>query len=382
MKKLFLIFGNSLRRSKFIVFASLVCGLGLCVLYNGMTGLINTNYEGIPIGLMIREETPVTDDLRTYLADELGMELTESTDEDFMNSELVERRVAAVVEVPEGYAEALLAEEPLPLLVSFLDDYANAAFVQGYLEVYGASVATLALGANGDMATLTEMFGDLRENIAPVTTQSAQGDSLLEITRKEAFRTVMGFYMMLASLFLGFGVALAIYEDRKKGLYRRVKATNVIPGQYIAGNCLSGLVIALMMILPLIVFLMINQISLGIGVGQIFLICLLYSTFSVAFAMVAALYLQSRNAIVAALVGTSTIMNMLGGAYFPIDTAPDFLQKLARATPQFWTGEAVDTLMVDPSASWSMSAIIVALFALLCFILAGARFAEGGRKRR
>ncbi len=134
MKKTGILFLNTLRRSRMILLAALCCGIALCFIYGLMAQLYGDEYEGIPVGLIAREETAVTRDFRRYLTEDLGMQVLESTDEEHLNTELVERHISAVVEVPAGFEAALLAGQPVPLLVSFLDDYANAAFVQAYLQ--------------------------------------------------------------------------------------------------------------------------------------------------------------------------------------------------------------------------------------------------------
>lgn len=380
MKKTWIIFLNTLRRSRLILLVAVACGIVLCVIYNLMANLEGSYYAGIPVGLLSHEETAITRDFRSYLIDDLGMEVTESEDIEYLNTELVERHIAAVIEVPKGYENAMLSGEAMPLPVSFLDDYANAAFVQGYLESYTASLATLALGADGDGAQLQEMLGQLHEAMPPLEAQATTGTSLAEITQRGAFRQIMGFYMMFSFL-LAFATALQLFDDRTKGLYSRVKGSNVRTIQYLVGICTVGLLDAIALILPFFIYMSIIQPAIGIQLWQAGVLCLLYALFVVGIALVASLYLSTRSAITAAIVGASTITCLLGGAYFPIETSPDFLQKLAHATPQFWFIDALEALQADASASWWLSALVISLFALLCFILSGIRFVQGEKTR-
>lgn len=380
MKKALLIFYNTLRRSRLILLVALLCGIALCFVFGAMANMFGGNYGGIPVGLLAHEETAVTADFRAYLTDELGMEVTESDDIEYLNTELVERHIAAVVEIPQGFEDALLAGGPIPLEVSFLDDYANAAFVQGYLENYTSGLATLALGAGGDAEKLEAMLGDLQGYMIPVETQVTTGTSLQTITQQSAFRQVMGFYLMFCFL-LAFATALQLFDDRQNGLYNRVKVSNVRTMQYLVGTCSVGMVNAVVLIAPFFIYIAVIKADIGIHLWQAAVLCLLYALFVVAIALAASLYLATKNAITAGIVGASTIMCMLGGAYFPITTSPDFLQKLARATPQFWFINAVEALQENIAASWWLNAAAIVLFALLFFILAGIRFVQGGKKR-
>ncbi len=381
MKKTFILFKTTLRRSLPILIIALLGGGLFCLIYNGMASLINQDYEGIPIGFYPHEETAVTADLRAYLQGELGMELTESADTEFLNTEMVERNIAAVVEVPKGFEAALLRGEGIPLEVSFLDDYENSAFVMSYLENYTAGLTTLALGAGGSAKTLERMMGGLGEAMMPVNTRKNDGDAQVAATQQNAFRQVLGFYLMF-SFMLAFGLAGQLLEDRKKGLYMRMKATRLRTAQYLIGACAPSLLYAAALIAPFFVYMALAKQAIGLYLWQAVVLCLLYSLFVVAFAVLTSMYLNTRNALSAAIIGTATITCMLGGAYFPLESSPLFLQRLARATPQFWFVDAVYTLQSNPKANWLMNAGVIVLFALLFFILAGIRFVQGGKKKR
>jgi ABC-type multidrug transport system permease subunit len=73
---------------------------------------------------------------------------------------------------------------------------------------------------------------------------------------------------------------------------------------------------------------------------------------------------------------------MLGGAYFDIDTAPVFMQQLARFTPQYWFIEAINAAVKGENVNWGVDALIILLFALLFFILAGLKFASNNSVKK
>lgn len=380
MKKTWILFANTLRRSRLVLLVALLCGLALCAMFGLFANMMGSYYGGIPVGLLAHEETAVTRDFRSYLAGELGMEVLESTDGEQLNTALVERHIAAVVEMPKGFEAALLGGDPIPLEVSFLDDYANAAFVQGYLESYTASLSTLALGAGGNAGTLSAMLDELPAEMAPVSIQATTGTTLAAVTQQNAFRQIMGFYLMFCFL-LAFATALQLFDDRQNGLYRRVRVSNVRTAQYLAGTCSVGMLNAVVLIAPFFVYLAVTRPAIGMRLWQAAVLCLLYALFVVGVALAASLYLTSKNAITAGIIGASTIMCMLGGAYFPIETSPEYLQRLARATPQFWFIDAIEALQTNASAAWGLNATVIALFALLFFILAGIHFVQGSRKK-
>ena len=387
MKKMFLIFTNAIRRSRVIILIAFLGGLALCVLFNLMNNLTDSYYQGISIGFLAHEETPVTADFRAYLMDNLGMEVTENKDIDMLNTELVERRISAIVEVPEGFEAGLLNSgtevltERNALLVSFLDDYANAAFVQVYLENYTAGIATLALGADGDPDILHTMLLRATENDIPMHIETSSNTALIEITQKNAFRQALGFYLMFSFL-LAISMAHKIFDDRKNGLYRRVKTSNVRSAEYICGVCLMGMVCSIALVTPLFLYVQILGVSIGMEIGKAIFLCFIFAFFVVGFALVSALYFHTKNAILTMITVVSTLSSLLGGAYFPVSFAPEILQRFSRITPQYWFIDAIEKLQDNQSNSFIIQALIIALFALFCYILAGIRFVEGGKKRR
>lgn len=379
MKKTFLLFANNLRRSRGITFAAILGGIALCLIFNTMISII-TSYDSVPVGLLAQEETPVSEDLRQYLTQELGMTITEGESREELSNTLVERRIAAIIEIPEGYQAALLDGEPKAILVSFLDDYANGMFIRSYLESYTSSLTTLSLGAQGQPAELATLLEETRKNSPTIETSRMEMSSLLEEKQQDAFQQVIGFYMVFSFL-LGFGVSFQIFDDRKGGVYGRVKVSSVRSIQYVLSLCLVGLLNSLLLLGIFFIYLLVTGSVIGIALFIPLLLALLFSMFVVGLSLLLALYLNSRNAIVAGIIGISTIMSLLGGAYFPINTAPEFMQKLARLTPHYWMADAIRRLQVDPTASWWLNALILALFALICFVLAGVRFVSSQGKK-
>ncbi len=67
------------------------------------------------------------------------MEVVEAADMDELNTQLIERSISAIIEMPAGFQSALLSGKAIPLEISFLDDYANDGILEtteeGYLRL-------------------------------------------------------------------------------------------------------------------------------------------------------------------------------------------------------------------------------------------------------
>jgi ABC-2 type transport system permease protein len=145
---------------------------------------------------------------------------------------------------------------------------------------------------------------------------------------------------------------------------------------------LFGVLCALAIIVLFLLFMQIAGYGDDIPLLKTAVLCLVYSAFVSTFGMAAGLYLSTRNSIIAAVVGISTITSMLGGAYFPIETSPEFMKQLARFTPQFWFNDGFDALARSGSGNWIADLFVLLLFAALFLILSCIKFAAHAPRRR
>ncbi|MDR0936094.1 MAG: ABC transporter permease [Oscillospiraceae bacterium] len=346
MRNIFIVFVNTIRRSKSAIAVTAAAGILLCVIFNLMLPLYATfSQPGLNLGLCVYNETAFSADFKAYLADDLRMKLTEKADYDELSKMLVDRKISGIIEVENDEITA-----------TFLDDYANRAFVTAYLESYLSAVS---------------VNPNARATAIPLTITSANSKTAQE-AQQGAFRTSTGFFLSF-SFILGLFIAWQIFNDRGGGVYSRVKASNMRTASYISGICLEGILCTLLQSGIFIGYLAISGKDIGMNFWFAALLCLLYSLFVVGFSLFCALVFKSQGSIIATVVGGSSIMCMIGGAYFPIATAPEFMQKLARVVPQYWFSDAVDRLQSGAGAGFHL--LVLTLFALLTFILSGVWFA-------
>jgi ABC-2 type transport system permease protein len=183
----------------------------------------------------------------------------------------------------------------------------------------------------------------------------------------------------MLSLLITVGVANILHDDGIAGTYRRMRASNVTAPSYVGGVCAAGFMAALLMVVVHFVYLLLIGKGAHLSLGPTFVLCLLFGLFEVGFALVCGLLIKTRMGILWAIISISTPLTLLGGAFFPIDTAPAFMQQLAHISPMFWFMKAVEGLRDGDGEAWLVSAAILALFALLCYLVAGVRFATRSR---
>jgi len=383
MKKIWLVYLNSLARLRMLLVVSFVIGLALCgvyLLFGALGGSQETGAKAVSLGLIDLDGSETAADLQDYLASELDMELVTGSYDD-LQTQLIDKRISGIVEIPAGFEAALLAgRSDTPLLATYTDDYANSAFTNAYLQQYTGSLQLLATAANGDAAVYAQLLVDARAATPEVTLAQRDEDAAL---RMNTWTGIIGVFAMFAVvvIILAQGMSNLLFDDRKAGTFRRVQASNVQPGQYIAGVCLAGFTMSLAMVAPIIIFLAAQGLGAQYHLADIALLSLLEVLFVVGLALVCGLFLASRNTIMAAVIAASTILNMIGGAWFPLEYAPQFMQTLAHFTPQYWFVQPIYIMAEGGSVNWPLNILVLALFATLCFLLSGIRFATRSSQR-
>jgi ABC-2 type transport system permease protein len=296
-------------------------------------------------------------------------------DADFLETELVEKRVSALVEVPQGFGRAVASGAEGALQTTFMDDYENRVFLQSYLEGYTASLVVLTAAAGGDETRLEHLLADTREQATDVSSLPLEGDVAERIKDRHLFRVTMGFFLRIGAL-LTIGMASILFDDRENGTWQRVRASSVTAPSYVTGVCAAGFVAVVLMVALFFCYLALIGAGNNLLLGQMLVPSLLSGLFAVAFALVCGLLLTSRNSIYFVVISVSTISCLIGGAYFPIDTAPQLMQQLAHVSPAFWYISALEGLYAGDTTAWLSSTGVLALFSLLCFLIAGVSYAS------
>jgi ABC-2 type transport system permease protein len=374
MRKMLDLFRWNLRREKIALIITV--GASLVILLTGalIMDVSSNNFVSTNVAVTDEDHTAVSEDMIRYLADDLQMEvITDYTGEEIQTA-LVEKDISAAITIPAGYQDSLLALEPTTLPVTVLGDYENAAFVQGYLDRYAASLAELAVGADGSADAYEELLADAKESAVKVNTVEKNDELLKKDAQMDGFLSAVGFYIMF-SFMLMISLSAMLISDRKNGTFRRIKAANVSSLSYTGAYVLVGLLGAMLMLVVPLAACRIAGIYTGVPFGAMVLILFCYAVFVVAFGLLIGIITPSINGALTIIIAVCTITSMLGGAWFPIETAPKVLQMLGRFTPQYWV---LQTLQDYQGSGGSLLApvSILLLASVLCFILSGVRFAS------
>ncbi|MDR3225852.1 MAG: ABC transporter permease [Clostridiales Family XIII bacterium] len=391
------LFRSSLLRAKTVLIISLVISLGVAFLAMTLADSGESETPPIRLGFIDEDGSAASIDLARYLKDDLKMELVrskgqsdsepvqsidptktgsapaQSIDPTAFDSELVEKRISGVIAVPNGFEHALIGgAADAPAELTFMDDYANEAFVRGYIDAYMDSLVTLAAAANGDSAKLDEMIAHTAAGGIEIKTAARDAEAGKRQSDMEGFNFMLGFFMMFCFM-MSISISQMLYEDRANGTYRRIKAGKVTSVQYVASVAAIGFVIALLIEGPALLLYALSGSYSGVPIGITILMLFVFTVFVVALGIFLGISANGTNSIVSVLIAVATITSMLGGAWFPIELAPSVFPVLSLFTPQYWTFDAISSYQ-EGAGSIGLPVTVILLTSLLFYILAGIRF--------
>jgi ABC-2 type transport system permease protein len=365
-----------MKRYYFAVIISAVGAAMLCILLYSMGNLIaDASVAKVSVGVLDYDNSTLSKDFKRYLKDELNYQLLENYSFDELSTELLDKDISVIIEIPENLIEKMMDESTPSVIITSMEDYENTAFVEAYINNYLSSIQVLAIGAGGNQQIFDQLLKDYQKEDITLTQTAAAVVNRAEVFGENGFINSVGFYLNFIFT-ISIILAFMIIEDRMKGVFNRIQVTPVKPVQYIVGSGFFGMVLSIIMVGLFVLFIDIKDIQVGIPIGTIFFLLMLFSLFTVCFSLMIALATKSRNAVTAIIIGFTTVGCILGGAYFPLDMAPDSLQKMARILPQFWFMDALRRIQVDPLTNIFPNIIILTLFIVLSFLIGAVLFSQ------
>jgi ABC-2 type transport system permease protein len=376
MRNILILTKLNVKRYYFAVLLSILGAVILSLLVYSMGNLVtDAVLAKIKVGVIDHDNSSLSKDFERYLTEELDYELSDQSDYEQLTTELLDKDISVIIEIPKGFSRTLLEGGKPKAIVTSLEDYENAAFVEAHINSYLNSLMVLAVGAGADYKRFNQLISNYpQESITLSRTSVAQIDKE-EMFGENGFINSVGFYLMFIFT-ISVILAFMIVDDRRKGVFNRIQISPVKPVQYIVGSGIFGLVLSVIMVGLFVLFLYIRDIRTGIPLGIVFFLLMQFSLFTVCFSLLTALATMSRNAVTAIIIGYSTIGCILGGAYFPLNMAPDSLQKMARVLPQYWFMDAFRRLQADATANIVPNIIILTLFIVLSFLIGAVLFAQ------
>ena len=386
MKNILLIYKNSVRRGVLMFLVSIVGAVFMAVVFEALTtsgdkvqnGESANNFveisDKVKTGLIDHDKSLLSEDLKDYLESMLGMEVILENNYERQAGLLIDRDISAIIEIPQGFYAEAAAGNVRELVITTLDDYENAAFIEVYLNSYMQSVKMLSDAAEGSAEMFSRMLSaDVRAGEVRFAENKDKGADVFS-----AFVFAEGFMLMLITG-VTFFVSNSIITDRQQGTYSRIVCSPIKPAEYIAGTALWGIICGTVMNAVFIVYTYSMHGDLSVPSGISLVAGELFVIFSVGLSIMLALLIHSKQTLFTVGIGYTTFGCMLGGAWFPIADGLGAIGNVAKIFPQYWLMGMLRDRNGNPDYVFFPRLCILALFALLVYLLSAVVFSKKSR---
>lgn len=376
MKNIILLFKTNQKRN----FISLIIALAFSVVLCFAFVLMGNNFadydtKEVTVGFLDEDQSSISIDFKGYLEEGLKFHIV-TDDYDSLANQLIERKISAIIEIPSGLEADGLKQGELPnVITTTLDDYENVGFIKSYINVYFNSINLLMKTSEGSESQFQKLFFEFKNQKIEIKESVGYISDRQRDAVKAGLPQAVGFFtmmMMIMSLF----TSTLVMEDRKSGVFKRMQASPVKSSQYLIGTSAFAILVSLLIVIVFCVFLYATDYPIGKEIPYLALGMSLFVVFMVGVSLIAALFTKSENAMKTLLIIVGTVGPIMGGAYFPVGSAPELLQRLSKLTPHYWLMQGIKDLLEKPDENVWMNLVILALFALLSFLIAGIKFVQ------
>lgn len=233
--------------------------------------------------------------------------------------------------------------------------------------VYGV-LADLAVLAADTVEPAPSQFRRLEAMERPLSLRVEQAGRREEVPTGFA-QAVPGTLVMFTMLVLLTSGAITLVVERERGLLRRLAATPisrtaVVLGKWTARLGLGLVQIAFAMLAGTVLF----SVDWGGTVGAVGLVLLAWAAFNASLALVLASLGRTEDQVSGIGVLATLVLAALGGAWWPIEITPEWMQTLALAIPTGWTMDAMHRLVSfgygPGSVIWHVTALVAGALVL------------------
>ncbi|MHC0038339.1 ABC transporter permease [Pseudoneobacillus sp. C159] len=320
----------------------------------------------VRVAVIDQDQTDLTKGLIRNLETKADMKTIR---EEEIENKLQNLKLDYVLLIKKGFTERLISGK-LEGITSYSVEESNfSTSIHAFVNQWLSHAQMIAAGVKGNPEAFQHAF----------TEYDANGKLQLESTPvidKGATKTksLLGF-LIISMLYTSMIVGLYILINKNNHtLYRTLTAPIGLKNYMIQTICSFLFVSFIQILFVMIMLKWVYGMYLGDAAISIFILLWLFSFVTVSFGV--AISSSSKSVVQACLIGICLVapMAMLGGAYFPLDYAPDIIQTLSQFTPVTWVLQGIDQLLYGQSIfSLGKEMLVILLFAVIFFLLGTLR---------
>jgi ABC-2 type transport system permease protein len=307
-----------------------------------------------------------------------GAELTET----LATERLEEGRISAIVIIPENFGERALTGEPADIIYRSRDQLgqisAVSQTVQTVIQRLGAAVTAARVGVNVFEESPFE-FADAEDKAAfqqavydrakTIWTEIPQAVSYSESMTQQGGRPSgfsqsvpgIGTMYVMATVMVG---AIVLLTERKQGTFQRMMTMPVTPTQIVGGKMLARFVMGMIQYGVAFAFGLLLGVYFGNSPLALLLLMVTFTLSCTALTLLFATFVTSEQQAGSLLNLILLVLAPLGGAWWPLEITPTWMQTIGHVSPVAWVMEGFRSVIFR---SGGVSDIIVPVLVMLGF---------------
>jgi ABC-2 type transport system permease protein len=286
---------------------------------------------------------------------------------------LVEGRIEYALVIPRGMEEHVISGEKAKLEAFSLQGVEMTRTVRAAAEAVLSSAHNVALYARGDRGRFLSAMEQVEEGAFSLHTESFRQEQGALTSEAAAGVSQLIGMLTLTMLLMTMGSCLLFLKDVDEKTFHRTLAGPVSQVRYMFETNLAFFCGASLQALA-------AAFALGIAVPQLsssvlFLVAAIlvtFSLFSVSFTLAVANTMKTVKRTLVAANFLVIPMVMLGGAFWPFDIMPRYLQKIGTFSPARWAIKATESVLSGGKIGEIIPALGVILLFALVFQLLGS----------
>ncbi len=294
---------------------------------------------------------------------------------DEIGAALVDGRIEYALVLPAGMQNAVVAGERARVEAYSLHGVQMTRMVQSAANTVLSAAHNIALHTEGDATRFERALERVRDGRFGLEIETFRGERGALAAGEAAGVAQLVGLLTLTMLLSAMGTSLLFLNDVESGTFHRSIAGPVSLRRYMAEANAAFFVVAALQAIAAVVALRIAVPRLGPGALMMMAAILVaFALVAVCFALAVANTMKTvrRTAITANLLIMPFVM--LGGAFWPFDIMPEYLQRIGAFSPTRWTTSAVGmALSGAPFADIAPQLGVLALFALVFGLLGSWR---------
>lgn len=312
---------------------------------------------------------------RAFMAelDSLGYDVVSVTEPEELKS--YKRQVI----VPEGFTDSLLATEHSTVIFKHslreLSAQSDQVKVQRALwRLVGATVVAASKGTVNEQSLMSAVAVD---NPLDLEVSVSGRDKIAPSGFAQAVPGNLVMFVLLVAFTSG---AINLVVEREQGLLKRLASAPLTNFQLLSGKALSRFLLAAVEILYFVLIgALIFRLNWGDNIGGLLVVLFAYAVGVSGMGLLLGTLARSADQAAGLGVLSALLMAALGGAWWPIEIVPKFMQYIAFIFPTGWAIDGILKAMTmgNDVASLAPNAVVLVFFGLVSLAIASRTFRFG-----